>query len=189
VALIDVLRGRFLTPFGWAGILLVVSGCTLVPLRSISDLRLSAYLNRTSVWMLTAALGTVGYTFLDKIAAEVVQQGADTAARYGYFYFLISFIPYWGFMRLTQPPVQRKQSNDWLLALVASIFGFGAYWLILWAYQLSPYASYIVAFRQFSIVIGAVIAFIVLKEPGVKVRLVGAGMITFGLVLIAGWGR
>jgi uncharacterized membrane protein len=61
--------------------------------------------------------------------------------------------------------------------------------LILWAYQLSPYASYIVAFRQFSIVIGAIMAFIIYKEQGVAVRLTGALFITAGLVLIAGWGR
>lgn len=189
VAILDVMRGRFLTPIGWLGILMVVAGCVLVPLRSLSDLRLSAYLNRATLWMVTAAFGTVGYTLLDKIAAEVVQQGADTAARYGYFYFLISLVPYWGFVRMSKPAVARKQSDDWLLAMIAAIFGFGAYWLILWAYQLSPYASYIVAFRQFSIVIGAVVAFIVLKEPGIKVRLAGAGCITAGLVLIAGWGR
>ncbi len=47
----------------------------------------------------------------------------------------------------------------------------------------------IVAFRQFSIVIGAIMAFILYKEQGVAVRLTGALFITSGLVLIAGWGR
>jgi uncharacterized membrane protein len=85
-----------------------------------------------------------------------------------------------------------NSSNDtmgWKLAIPAAILSFAAYWLILWAYQLSPYASYIVAFRQFSIVIGAVVAFIYYKEKGVAVRLTGALLVTTGLVLIAGWGR
>lgn len=189
VAFIDVLRGRHLTSFGWMGILLVVAGCVIVPLKSFRDVKLSNYFNRTSVWMVLAALGTVGYTLLDKIAAEVVQQGPDTAARYGYFYFAISFTPYLAFMRMFKSNVDKPAQNDWKLAPLAALLGFSAYWLILWAYQLSPYASYIVAFRQFSIVIGAILAFIIYKEQGVKLRLSGALLITSGLVLIAGWGR
>jgi uncharacterized membrane protein len=76
-----------------------------------------------------------------------------------------------------------------LKPIPAGLLSFVAYWLILWAYQLSPYASYIVAFRQFSIVIGAIMAFIIYKEQGVAVRLMGALFITSGLALIAGWGR
>jgi len=140
-------------------------------------------------WMFFAALGTVGYTLLDKIAAEAVQQGPATAARYGYIYFAVSFFPYLGFMKLSRPVVVKDSSQDWKIAVLAALFGFGAYWLILWAYQLSPYASYIVAFRQFSIVIGALLAFIIYKEQGVAVRLSGAVMITLGLVLIALLGR
>jgi uncharacterized membrane protein len=195
VAFGDVLRGRFLTLFGWLGVLLVASGCVLVPLRSLNDVSLQKYFNRTSLWMVLAALGTVGYTMLDKIAAETVQQGPDTAARYGYMYFAVSFVPY----ALLQhnfkigkaktrggPPIK---TMGWKLAIPAAFLSFAAYWLILWAYQLSAYASYIVAFRQFSIVIGAVMAFIIYKEQGVVVRLAGALLIAAGLVLIAGWGR
>ena len=189
VAVIDVLRGRALTLFGWLVILLVAAGCVLVPLKSLRGFSLHNYFNRASLWMFFAALGTVGYTFLDKIAAEVVQQGPATAARYGYMYFAISFFPYLGFMKLSKPAVQKDSSKDWKIAVIAALFGFGAYWLILWAYQLSPYASYIVAFRQFSIVIGAVLAFLIYKERGVAVRLGGAALITIGLVLIAVLGR
>ncbi len=87
VAIADVLRGRHLTPLGWVGILFVSFGCLLVPLRSFTDIHLTNYFNRASVWVLVAAMGSVGYTLLDKYAAEVVQQGAATAARYGYFYY------------------------------------------------------------------------------------------------------
>lgn len=185
IAVLDVQRGRELTLFGWLGILLVAAGCILVPQLSIKDIKLSRYMNIATLWMLFAALGTVGYTFLDKIAAEVVQKGPDTAARYGYFYFAISFFPYIGFMKLSHTTNNRENMRDWKLAVIGALFGFGAYWLILWAYQLSPIASYIVAFRQFSIVIGAVFAFVVFKEQGVAIRLMGAFLIVFGMLLIA----
>ena len=189
VAIIDIIRGRQLTTFGWIGILLVAAGCVLVPQRSFKDIKLRNYWNLATLWMLIAALGTVGYTLLDKIAAEVVQQGPSTAARYGYFYFAISFFPYVGFLKLSGSKTTSDNSQDWKLAIFGALFGFGAYWLVLWAYQLSPYASYIVAFRQFSIVTGAIIAFIVFKEQGVAVRLAGAILIVSGLVLIALFGR
>jgi len=189
IAFIDVLRGRYLTDFGWLGILLVATGCLLVPLRTLADFNLRNYINRASLWMVLAALGTVGYTLLDKIASEVVQPGPATAARYGYFYFSISFFPYMGFMRLLNLKPVNSPLKEWLLVAVATLFGFSAYWLVLWAYQLSPYASYIVAFRQFSIVIGAVLAFVIYKEQGAKVRLGGALLITLGLILIALKGR
>ncbi len=189
VAIIDVSRGRYLTGIGWLGILLVASGCSLVPLRSFGEFALRRYLNRASVWMLLAALGTVGYTLLDKVAAEVVQQGPATAARYGYMYFTMSLVPYAALLRVSKNEHHNSDPLGWKLAIPAAALSFGAYWLILWAYQLSLYASYIVAFRQFSIVIGAILAFIIYKEQGVAVRLAGATLIVSGLMLIALWGR
>jgi drug/metabolite transporter (DMT)-like permease len=168
---------------------LVAAGCILVPQRSLNEMRLQNYFNKASLWMLLAALGTVGYTLLDKIAAEVIKQGPATAARYCYFYFALSYIPYAILLKFFKPERESSTSKEWMMAGIATVFGFGAYWLVLWAYQLSPYAGYIVAFRQFSIVIGAVLAFIIYKEGGIKVRLSGALMITAGLVLIAGWGQ
>ena len=189
VAIADVLRGRPLTQWGWVGVLFVSFGCLLVPLKSFTDIHLKNYFNRASIWVLVAALGSVSYTLLDKYAAEVVQQGADTAARYGYFYYLLSLPPYIFFMRAFNKGKATKSTAGWKLAIIAGVLGFAAYWLILWAYQLVPNASYIVAFRQFSIVIGAIIAFKVYGEEGVTVRMTGALLITFGLILIAVWGR
>lgn len=189
VAIADVLRGRELTPIGWGGVLLVSLGCLLVPLRSIKDVRWKNYFNPASVWVIMAALGSVGYTLLDKLAAEVVQQGAATAARYGYFYFLLSYLPYVGLLRLFRGKSADTGQAGWTLAILAGILGFAAYWLILWAYQLSPNASYIVAFRQFSIVIGSLLAFRIYNEGGIGVRLSGALLITSGLILIGVWGR
>jgi drug/metabolite transporter (DMT)-like permease len=125
---------------------------------------------------------------LDKVAAEVIRPGADTAARYGAFYFAVSYFPYLLLLTFFRKKGEVLAPARWRLAVPAALLSFLAYWLILWAYQLSPYAGYIVAFRQFSIVIGAVAAFRIFKESGVAVRLAGAGLISTGLVLIAAWG-
>ena len=191
IGIIDTLRGRPLTLWGWVGIFFVTIGCILVPQVSFNTFNWRNYLNRTSIYMILTAAGTIGYTYLDKIAAEVVQQGPATAARYGYMYFTVSLFPYLIFIKAF-PPRQNSVNEStfgWKLAIPAAILSFAAYWLILWAYQLSPYASYIVAFRQFSIVIGAVLAFIIYKEKGIAIRLTGASLITSGLLIIAFWGR
>jgi drug/metabolite transporter (DMT)-like permease len=188
VAFADTLRGRQLTPAGWVGVLLVATGVVFVPLQSFRGISLKSYLNRTSLWMVLAAMGTVGYTILDKYAAETVRQGPATAARYGYFYFAISILPYLALMKYFQRKEETKGPTTWKMVIPAAILSFAAYWLILWAYQLIPYAGYIVAFRQVSIIIGAAMAFWIFKERGLWVRLSGAILISSGLILIAVWG-
>jgi drug/metabolite transporter (DMT)-like permease len=189
VAIGDDLRGRYLTPAGWAGVFLVAAGVIFVPIQSFRNISIKNYLNRTSLWMLLAALGTVGYTLLDKVAAETVQQSPATAARYGYFYFAITNLPYLFLLKIYKGKDENLEPTTWKLAIPAAILSFAAYWLILWAYQLVPYAGYIIAFRQISIVIGAGLAFIIFKERGIRYRLSGASLIAFGLILIAAWGR
>jgi len=188
VAMGDVLRGNYLTPAGWVGVFLVAAGVVFVPLQSFRNISLKNYINRTSLWMFLAAMGTVGYTLLDKVAAETVQQSPATAARYGYFYFAVSYLPYLFLLKLYKGKDETIGPTTWKLAIPAALLSFAAYWLILWAYQLIPYAGYIVAFRQISIVIGAGLAFIIFKERGVSVRLTGAFLIASGLILIAVWG-
>ena len=184
VALGDLMRARHPSPMGWVGLVLVAAGCVLVPLRRIGEFRVRQYLNRTGLWVVLCALCTVGYTLLDKIAAETVPRGPATAARYGYFFFLVAMLTYapmsW---RLTRDRDARS-TPGWRVPIVAAVCNFGAYWLVLWAYQLTRHASYVVAFRQFSIVIGVVLAFVLYKEEGWRVRVPATLVITAGLVAI-----
>ena len=184
VAVGDVWRGRQLTGLGWLGIVLVAVGCLLVPLERLRDFQWRRYLNRTGLWIVLTALGTVGYTLFDKVAAEIVHRGPATAARYGYFFFLITLVVYLPLYRRLGLVRAEPNSPGWRVPVVAGICNFGAYWLVLWAYQLADQASYIVAFRQFSIVIGVVLAFMLYKEHGWRVRLLGTAIMTAGLVAI-----
>lgn len=188
IALGDILRGRVLSSTGWLGILLVVVGCFLSPLRSFNDFSLRRYINKTGFWLVLTASGTVGYTLLDKIASEVVLQGSATAARYGYFFFFVTFLFYHLFFYLSgngKVEKEKKEKVGWKLPVIASIFDFASYWFILWAYQLTLFASYVVAFRQLSILFGVIVAFLVYKEEGLFVRLIGAVLLTSGLIIIA----
>ena len=65
---------------------------------------------------------------------------------------------------------------------------FGAYWLVLWSYQLSPQASYVVALRQFSIVIGVVIGTFLFREEAPILRISASVMIAIGIACIGIFG-
>lgn len=189
VGLGDVLRGRYPSAMGWLGIVLVTSGCFLAPLHSLREITLSKYLNRASVWMLLTALGTVGYSLLDKVASEVVRQGPATAARYGYVFFLCAFLAYAAFLRAFKREGPPAKPVGWALPTLGGCLDFASYCLVLWAYQLTQHASYVVAFRQLSIVIGVILAFALFRERGLALRLAGTLLITAGLVLIGLWGK
>ena len=180
----DVLRGRPPTPAAAAGLFLVAAGCLLAPLESFREVKLRRYFNRGSLFMLLAAAGTVGYSLLDKIAQEAVAAGHASAFRYGYFFYLFTFLVY------SLYPVKGKTGGNSPCGnlrppLVCGVISFISYSLILWAYQLTEQASYVVAFRQFSIVIGVVTGLHIFREKGMAVRLAGSLLLTAGLVLIA----
>ena len=187
VGLGDVLRGNVLTAAGWGGMLMVVAGCALCPLRSFRELSLRRYATRAIGYVLLTALATVGYTLFDKVASESLAQSPATASRYCYFFFASSWLFYEALLRLFGG-AEGAERLGWRLPALGALLNFGAYWLVLWAYQLTTRAGYIVAFRQFSIVIGVVLAFAIYKERGRGVRLTGSLVTTAGLVVIALWG-
>ncbi len=82
VAGVDVLRGRQPSAIGWAGH--GAGGGRLLPgpAEVLPRLRPAALPLAEVLWMLLTAGGVVGFTVLDKMAAEVVRQGPGSAAIY-----------------------------------------------------------------------------------------------------------
>ncbi|NLT42815.1 MAG: hypothetical protein GXX93_09090 [Anaerolineae bacterium] len=187
VALGDSLRGYVPSLGGWLGMLLVVAGCIMTPLRSRRDLQLGRYFNRASLWMVITALGTVGYSLLDKRGAELLAPGPAYAAVYTYFFYLFAMIGYEVFVRtLGRPAVtaSRADTPRWMPA-AAGFMSAGAYWLVVWAFQMVSHASYVVAFRQSSLIIALLMAFALYPQERHRSRLLSVGVITVGLVMIA----
>lgn len=63
-----LLLGYSLTYNQWLGFALITLGCLVVPLKSFKDLKPRAYLNLGVLWALIAAIGTTGYSIIDKEA-------------------------------------------------------------------------------------------------------------------------
>jgi len=185
----DLARGREMPLAAWVGMTLVAVGCVCAPLHSFREVTLRRYYNRTAVWMALTALATVGYTLCDKIAVERETPGAATAFRHCYFFYLVNWAVFSMLVRLFPVKEPRPLRAGVRSALAGGFMTYAGYALIVWAYQLSRNASYILAFRQVSIIMGVILAFAIFRERGRFVRTAGAVLITAGLMLIAFRGR
>ncbi|MEZ4728539.1 MAG: EamA family transporter [Caldilineaceae bacterium] len=117
------------------------------------------------LWVLLAAFGTVGYSAVDKVAAELLPPEAATAAPRFVYESAITFLLLWALLYVQRLPTGLAQlRSDWRWSALAALGVFTSYWLILWAYQTAEQASYIVAMRQLSIVIGTVVGSLIFHE-------------------------
>ena len=155
-------------------------------------------------WAVVAALGTVGYTVADKLAADALaaagNAGADAAVRYGFWEFTIStawFLPLLagvdrarGRHRERRPaashtaPQPSSRARLPVIVLIAALM-YITYAMVLWSYQLSWQTSYVVALRQFSIVLGVAGGALLLGETAPPLRVTGAVVIVAGVAAIA----
>ena len=188
VGLIEVFLGRHATSAGWGGMTLVAVGCFLIPLESFRSFHPGVYFHRGTLWMLLAAAGIVGYSLIDKTAAGIVEPGLLSAMRYNYLYLVLAGIWYTLLLLATKRRLTAERKIPWRKAALGGVMIYCGYSLILYVYQRVPQASYVVAFRQFSIVIGVVLAFVIYREKGKFVRITAAALITLGLVVIKIWG-
>ena len=153
-------------------------------------------------WAAIAAFGTVGYTVADKLAADALsaagRAGAGTAFRYGLLEFTLTacwFLPLLAVVdrarrrrrepqpttrNVSPPPVRLRLP---VTALIAALM-YVTYALVLWSYQLSWQTSYVVALRQFSIVVGVAGGLLLLGEHARATRLTGAAVIVGGVAAI-----
>jgi drug/metabolite transporter (DMT)-like permease len=186
LAFIDVGRGHAPSPVAWLGMGLVLLGCLVIPRTSWRAFKLADYWNTATLWIIVTALGTVGYTWVDKVAAELIPPGPGAAARYGLFEFVTTTLFYWLVLKLTRQPDEVPGGwAGWQVPILAAVGLFGAYWLVLWSYQLSPQASYVVALRQLSIVIGVAAGAVLFREPAPTLRLSASLAIVAGVACIA----
>jgi drug/metabolite transporter (DMT)-like permease len=182
IAVADVARGRAPSSIAWLGMVAVSIGCLITPMESIRNFKLSYYWNRAMIWIVVTALGIAGYSIVDKVAAELIEPGPWTAARYGIYETLFSGLAYWLVLKvLGQPTGAATGWQGWKWPVVGAVGVFGAYWLILWSYQLSVQASYVVALRQLSIVIGVALGGMLFREPAPALRFSAAVMIALGV--------
>ena len=174
--------------FGYVGICLMVVGvyvCSLPVDRLRNKLTVSTFVapfrNVAARWSLASALFIAIYSLSDKVAVS-----ATPPIIYDWWVFF-------GNTLLWMPVVWRRLPfrgnfnelrNNWGGVLVTSVMMVSAYAAALVALGLTS-ASYVVAGRGLSVVIGAIFGALLLKEGFGSVRTLGAVVMVTGLALIA----
>jgi drug/metabolite transporter (DMT)-like permease len=172
------LVGERLGLASWGGIILLVAGVMLLSLRGGRDL---TRLDRKAVgFALFTAVTICAYSVVDGVGAR----HAGSANAYSVALFvgigpvMVIYALAWR-GREVIPAMQRH----WPLGLAGGTLQLGSYGIAIWAMTVAPIAI-VAALRETSVLFGALIAIIFLKEPLRASRVAAALMIVAGLTLI-----
>jgi drug/metabolite transporter (DMT)-like permease len=162
---------------GWLGVLVLTGGVFLLSLRGGRNLHFE---KRTVIFALLTAVTICGYSVVDGIGARA----AGDAHAYTVWLFLLDGLMMLIFVLARRGrPVLADFASFWKTGLVGGALSLAAYWIAIWAMTVAPIAL-VAALRETSVLFGAAIAVVVLKEPLHRPRIIAALMIVAGLVLI-----
>jgi len=170
--------GERLGLFGWIGLLCLVAGVMMLSLRGGGDL---ARLDRRAVgFALFTALTVCAYTVIDGIGVRA----AGNAPAYTAAVFLGNgvIMALYGLAR-RGPKLLAGMSRTWITGFAGGALQFASYGIALWAMTVAPIAV-VAGLRETSVLFGALIAVVILREPLRAVRVAAALLIVAGLVMI-----
>jgi drug/metabolite transporter (DMT)-like permease len=188
-------RGDQVSNLCIAGIMLVVGGCFLIPLRKFNDFRLKNYLDMTCGLALLAAMGTSGYSLLDDEALRILRTTpqiamGNTGVTLVYAFLESVMASVWLFLYVLASQKGRSEIKNLLLinktnAVLAGLAIQVTYGIVLISMAFVNNVSYVVGFRQLSIPLGAALGIFVLKEKLYPPKLAGVITMFVGLMLLA----
>lgn len=195
VAWVSVLLGRRaqLSVLAIAGIGLIIAGGFVLPLRRFS-VQWSDYRQWATAFALLAAVGTAGYSLVDDHALRLLRAVpglpvSPVAATLLYAFFeggsSALWLGLWIAWRSARRAEAREVARFYLgRAWLAGSFIYLGYTLVLVAMGFAANVSYVVAFRQISIPLGALVGVLALKEPRYRPKFAGVLIMFAGLVLV-----
>jgi drug/metabolite transporter (DMT)-like permease len=170
--------GEHLSALGWAGIAVLAAGVLLLSARGGSGF---GNLDRRAVgFALFTAVTICAYSVVDGIGVRLSGNAAGyTLALFvGNGVMLVLYALAREGLSVLQP-----MPHLWRRALAGGAMQVMSYGIALWAMTLAPIAI-VATLRETSVLFGAVIAVVMLKERLRAVRVVAAGLIVCGLVAI-----
>jgi len=186
--------GKPLSMLAIVGMIITAVGCMILPLKVINTSVLKQYFQYSFLFVVLAAVGTTGYSIIDSMGLELLKTGAHPLSTLQAALFYIAFEdlltvfflwPYVGFSRREKINLRIICKRSLRYPLLAGPVVAITYSLVLIAMQFATNVSYIVAFRQVSILIGVLSGIFVLKEKSTPFKIAGTAMIFIGLVLAA----
>jgi drug/metabolite transporter (DMT)-like permease len=170
--------GERLGPLGWVGLVCLVAGVMMLSLRGGGEL---ARLDRRAVgFALFTALTVCAYSVIDGVGVRA----AGDALAYTAAVFLGNgvIMALYGMAR-RGPKLFAGPWQIWRTGLGGGALQFASYGIALWAMTVAPIAV-VAALRETSVLFGALIAVVLLREPLRAVRVLAAVLIVVGLVMI-----
>jgi drug/metabolite transporter (DMT)-like permease len=138
-------------------------------------------LDRRAVgFALVTAVTVCGYTVVDGVGARLA--GNPVAYSLLLFMGIAPVMAAYAMLR-SGPRVLRAGGRDWGVGIAGGALQVGSYSIALWGMTVAPIAL-VAALRETSVLFGAVIALVLLKEPLRASRIAAALMIVCGLGLI-----
>jgi drug/metabolite transporter (DMT)-like permease len=173
-----VFIGEKLSLIGWTGILSLVAGVLLLSARGGREL---AEVDRRAIgFALFTALTICAYSVVDGIGARL----STNPNAYSLWLFIgiaVVMLPY--AIYRDGPDVIPAMRRFWRRGLAGGALQLLSYGIAIWAMTAAPIAI-VATLRETSVLFGAVIAVVVLKEPLRAARIVAACLIVCGLILI-----
>ena len=187
-------KGKPLGIWGVSGIFLVVAGCTILPLKKLYQFRFSDYKNLCCFLAVLAAIGIAGYTVIDDAALRHLREIPGKPWRpvdATLVYMVLEGIScsIWQLLIVACNSKERKALGEVLhefkgAAVITGIGIYLTYGLVLASMNYVTNISYVAAFRQLSIPLGAVFGMVLLNEPRYVPKTIGVVIIFMGLAMV-----
>ena len=186
-------KGRPLSVWFIIGIIIIIAGCIILPLKAFADFHLRGYLNQCCFLAVLAAAGIAAYTVADDMALRYLRElpGKPMSPVKGTLVYMVLegiSCSLWQSLFVMLSRRERRRMPEVLQSYkgAAAITGIGIYlgWgLVLVSMNFVSNVSYVAAFRQLSIPLGAMFGMSFLKEPRYLSKILGIAAIFLGLVL------
>jgi len=193
VPFISVVIGNIegITFFPFLGMVIVFTGCIILPQLNIRRFSFAGYFKTYSFYAVLAAFGTSGYTILDSIGMGIIKTADIKPVSGSIFYFTIQMIftsLFLGtnilFSRMEKEQLLKILQSEKIHTISAGLLVAAAYIIILICYPMVLNVSYITAFRQISIPLGAFAGIFLLKEKWSISKVSGVFIIFAGLLIV-----
>ena len=176
-----------------AGIILIAAGCMVLPMNSFGEFHFKAYQNLCCFLAILSALAVAGYTIVDDEALRRLRDisGMPNNPIEGTLVYMvlegISCSTWQGIFVLCNAREKHNIRAVFKTSKSAAVItGIGIYltWgLVLASLNYVENVSYVAAFRQLSIPLGAIFGMTLLNEPRYLPKKIGIAAIFVGLVL------
>jgi drug/metabolite transporter (DMT)-like permease len=169
-----------LSPLGVGGIVLVIAGVIVLHRVGGRPVSVTATaLGSASLWAAITGVTIAAYSVLDKVGVSRLHPVAYMLLMEAGC--VVAFAPF--MLRRRAAARAEWAVNHWTI-IATGVMSAGGYTLVLFAFQLSK-AGYVVASRELSIVLSALIGSLLLREGRLPPRLAAASIVLAGVACVA----